>query len=177
MKMPACWRALSHHTPLFSILAWKSFKHSLHAMVWLHMLTMTMTYYLMTVNLQRPILVIKVNPNAKIRSVCQTVHLWERWITETDRHTHTDRADFIPLTADAGENKQLWHPWHPAGAKISDDFGWLLLCTCSIQYSSFTNNMCLALKNNFLHFKYGHKYNFLVQELHLSCPNSHSVKP
>ncbi len=39
------------------------------------------------------------------------------------------------------------------------------------------NNLYLAFKNDCLHLKYWHKYNFLVQELSLSRPNSYSVKP
>ncbi len=45
-------------------------------------------------------------PPPNFGSICQTVQPWERWVT--DRHTHINRTDFIPSTADIRGKKTIW---------------------------------------------------------------------
>ncbi len=135
VKKQSKWKCLSidspppRHTLFVSILAWKTFKHSVHIMVWRHSMTFrdVTTWYHMTLSLLsigQPIRSFKNLRSSTWRPWPLTYDLRTNLryyqgtslhqisgpyfhvfsLVSPDRHTHTHRytygTDFIPLTSE-----------------------------------------------------------------------------
>ena len=147
MKTPECWCALPRCALFVSILAWKTFDHSLHIHiltlltynVWLHVMWrhVTLWRYGMTSHdivtswcdiIWRPFGMTEctnINPSETLditflNLATLTFDLWP-WPANSDRYTHMDGTDSIPSTSYAGGRGKCWATC-PCHVKTAESF-------------------------------------------------------